>query len=245
MSVSACASDEQPAVQTADEPAQGSVSVTFTPFEDPGTDPLADVVVATEPDMAPAVTSDDTLPAGIASPAAPADQPAPADDVDAYGNQLAPPHPNPELARSSRVQPLLTLLSDLHARGERTVVSPDQMAPATVRSMAIVCAGGDARANEYFGSQVFAPGEASSEDMTWIVYQRTDGQIVKEFHDAQVLDACHMIGDDYFDYGGFAALRGPGVGAELDRITDLDFDPYDEPGVTGGVGFSLSVIGSR
>lgn len=226
-------------MQTADAPPQASVSVTFTPFEDPGADPLDDVVVAIEPDMAPAVTPGDAPPASTASPA------APAGDVDAYGNQLAPPHPNLELARSSRVQPLLTLLSDLHARGERTVVSPDQMAPATVRSMAIVCVGGDVRANEYFGTQVFAPGEVSSEDMTWIIYQRTDGQIVKEFHDNKVLNVCHMIGDDYFDYGGFAALRGPGVGAELDRITDLDFDTYDEPGVTGGVRFDLSVIGSR
>lgn len=68
---------------------------------------------------------------------------------------------------------------------------------------------------------------------------------MKEFHDNKVLNACHIIGDDYFDYGGFAALRGPGVGVELDRITDLDFDTYDEPGVTGGVQFDLSVIGSR
>lgn len=108
VSVSACAGDEQAAVQTADEPPQGSVSVMFTPFEDPGTDPLADVVVATEPDMAPAVTPSDAPPVSTASPVAPADQPAPVSDVDAYGNALAPPHPNLGLARSSRVQPLLT-----------------------------------------------------------------------------------------------------------------------------------------
>lgn len=108
VSMSACAGDEQSAVQTVDEPTQGSVSVTFTPFEDPNDDVLDDVVVATEPEMAPVVTPDDTLPAGTAFPVAPVDQPAPVSDVDAYGNQLASPHPNPELARSSRVQPLLT-----------------------------------------------------------------------------------------------------------------------------------------